>query len=328
MAYSIPPLLGSSPLARGKLGCCTRSRPWGGSSPLARGKPRHHRQNAHQRGLIPARAGKTQAAGENLRQVKAHPRSRGENAYLALPTVSAEGSSPLARGKHGRRARRDGLAGLIPARAGKTVLARRPTQPTPAHPRSRGENDATNKFADTLRGSSPLARGKPNPTRESHRLIGLIPARAGKTRRRSPTCSSARAHPRSRGENVLGQGLNLSEKGSSPLARGKRINGQVEVIERGAHPRSRGENAAVRDELVTVAGSSPLARGKRRAWLRVSESAGLIPARAGKTPSSGLSPGQRGAHPRSRGENVRLHGCAQEIVGSSPLARGKPRGAY
>ena len=70
------------------------------------------------------------------------------------------GSSPLTRGKlHGIREPL-ALAGLIPAHAGKTVLAARRPPPPKAHPRSRGENVPSSPSKRASRGSSPLTRGK------------------------------------------------------------------------------------------------------------------------------------------------------------------------
>ena len=71
------------------------------------------------------------------------------------------------------------------------------------------------------------------------------------------------------------------------------------------------------------AGSSPLTRGKRHVRCDGRTPAGLIPAHAGKTSRSCSRAGCRGAHPRSRGENGRLHGLDEEGAGSSPLTRGK-----
>ena len=51
---------------------------------------------------------------------------------------------------------------------------------------------------------------------------GLIPAHAGKTRPAWEPTSSARAHPRSRGENLEDNWEVLEADGSSPLTRGKR----------------------------------------------------------------------------------------------------------
>ena len=71
-------------------------------------------------------------------------------------------------------------------------------------------------------------------------------------------------------------------------------------------------------------GSSPLTRGKRdegtwdtRAWR-------LIPAHAGKTRRDRARPHRDGAHPRSRGENLRRRPSCGTQSGSSPLTRGKP----
>ena len=113
------------------------------------------------------------------------------------------------------------------------------------------------------------------------------------------------AHPRSRGEN--GQPIVdlIITVGSSPLTRGKLVQGTQAVEAEGlipahagktfarsirstslrAHPRSRGENQGRSLMFPKRVGSSPLTRGKRCGhgvsflWLR------LIPAHAGKTRS-------------------------------------------
>ena len=54
--------------------------------------------------------------------------------------------------------------------------------------------------------------------------------------------------------------------------------------------------------------------------------AGLIPARAGNTPVTARAVQPKRAHPRSRGEHVPLRITKKERMGSSPLARGTPRG--
>ena len=91
-------------------------------------------------GLIPAHAGKTHRSASLVPGIRAHPRSRGENAAAWTDEVAATGSSPLTRGK--RRGDCDSSAGarLIPAHAGKTVGKCGDLVPLAAHPRSRGEN--------------------------------------------------------------------------------------------------------------------------------------------------------------------------------------------
>ena len=91
-----------------------------GSSPLTRGKHVRLSPLADDQRLIPAHAGKTAIRAETVDGIRAHPRSRGENASASLWMYGGAGSSPLTRGKlrvHGS----DGVGGrLIPAHAGKT----------------------------------------------------------------------------------------------------------------------------------------------------------------------------------------------------------------
>ena len=195
-------------------------------------------------------------------------------------------------------------------------------------------------------GSSPLARGKRRVFCASIRSCGLIPARAGKTSTSSTERPSARAHPRSRGENDTNPNASHTQVGSSPLARGKPNRdathhrrdrliparaGKTVVRgrppgRRGAHPRSRGENGCPGPLGSGFSGSSPLARGKHWGAERHRLACGLIPARAGKTERPhGVLPVSR-AHPRSRGENGASGDSRRRCAGSSPLARGKRSG--
>ena len=93
-----------------------------------------------------------------------------------------------------------------------------------------------------------------------------------------------------------------------------------------AHPRSRGENRTFGRFDEVAKGSSPLTRGKRSPHPQNKNRTRLIPAHAGKT---GTMPGagpSLWAHPRSRGENLRLAEEGMDVLGSSPLTRGKLRG--
>ena len=132
--------------------------------------------------------------------------------------------------------------------------------------------------------------------------------------------------------------------GSSPLTRGKRFvltsrfclvglipahagktsKDPPTLVKPRAHPRSRGENTNVRKGLNALAGSSPLTRGKLAVLLLPRSRQRLIPAHAGKTIAARSKGSGRGAHPRSRGENVRRPADARNAGGSSPLTRGKP----
>ena len=92
----------------------------GGSSPLTRGKRSlRSPRNARDR-LIPAHAGKTRVRRSDPRSCRAHPRSRGENLNKQGLETTAQGSSPLTRGKRRGPPGRPHKDGLIPAHAGKT----------------------------------------------------------------------------------------------------------------------------------------------------------------------------------------------------------------
>ena len=213
-----------------------------GSSPLTRGKPSH---------LLRLH-----------KVVTAHPRSRGENDLFLVSKDDTPGSSPLTRGKQRRRTVHVGGVGLIPAHAGKTVTARTEAHRRAAHPRSRGENGCGRRHPVSVKGSSPLTRGKPSPFRVIVPSFGLIPAHAGKTDFRPRGLDRGRAHPRSRGENIHRILRVAWARGSSPLTRGKQApQGRPHCMGRlipahagkthrvawhtsdhTAHPRSRGEN--------------------------------------------------------------------------------------
>ena len=132
-----------------------------GSSPRVRGKPRRDPGGRLDRGLIPARAGKTSGPGGLIRAGTAHPRACGENISAGSPPFHASGSSPRVRGKLQRVAVVVDPLGLIPARAGKTGSRAASIGATLAHPRACGENALSDMGAYTGDGSSPRVRGKP-----------------------------------------------------------------------------------------------------------------------------------------------------------------------
>ena len=93
----------------------------GGSSPLARGlRPPDLPCHADVR-IIPARAGFTSTTGASAAPHGDHPRSRGVYPRCPPSAGSAGGSSPLARGLHGRVGEIWDAGRIIPARAGFTT---------------------------------------------------------------------------------------------------------------------------------------------------------------------------------------------------------------
>ena len=90
-----------------------------------------------------------------------------------------------------------------------------------------------------------------------------------------------------------------------------------------AHPRACGENARNDAGAAHILGSSPRARGKRLQAVVGGHGAGLIPARAGKTPTSWRRISSGSAHPRVCGENELPLELADFQRDSSPRVRGK-----
>ena len=213
--------------------------------------------------------------------------------------------------------------GLIPARAGKTSGSRGSAPPGRAHPRAGGEND------------------DPRVRRETEQ--GLIPARAGKTPPVGyPACLAA-AHPRAGGENWMPSHRRPAPAGSSPRGRGKPFRAVCTAFKGGliparagktvadaarasrwwAHPRAGGENVGRDCDKRGDEGSSPRGRGKRISEIADCTQSGLIPARAGKTPTKQASRSRARAHPRAGGENPRTPFFLSSRQGSSPRGRGK-----
>ena len=93
----------------------------------------------------------------------------------------------------------------------------------------------------------------------------------------------------------------------------------------GDHPRSRGVYGSTTSASLTHGGSSPLARGLRLHPLRRAVRRGIIPARAGFTPTWASTCTGWSDHPRSRGVYCPGAGRPLPETGSSPLARGLPQ---
>ena len=174
-------------------------------------------------------------------------------------------------------------AGLIPAHAGKTPRGPTSGRYSGAHPRSRGENSRRRPAATSIRGSSPLTRGKRLNRFAVFVDQGLIPAHAGKTIRGHARASPPEAHPRSRGENPPADSTTSGAGRLIPAHAGKTRTPACSTSRKRAHPRSRGENRPRTENSKSVVGSSPLTRGKHDDTLNDRESVGLIPAHAGKT---------------------------------------------
>ena len=151
----------------------------------------------------------------------AHPRSRGENSLDHSVDMQQLGSSPLTWGKLQAAKALGWPERLIPAHVGKTRPSSDSSPHSRAHPRSRGENRTSGSRRASVSGSSPLTWGKLTQAVQLLPTPGLIPAHVGKTPLPQPRAGTSRAHPRSRGENIVVSAPIIIRQGSSPLTRGK-----------------------------------------------------------------------------------------------------------
>ncbi len=136
-----------------------------GSSPRARGTHQNLTRRRFNDRFIPAGAGNTFMPGNWMPCGTVHPRGRGEHYMKEAKDQGLSGSSPRARGTriHGTDTRPP--ARFIPAGAGNTPPPdRAPTRPT-VHPRGRGEHEYFGAQHPANYGSSPRARGTPDPGR-------------------------------------------------------------------------------------------------------------------------------------------------------------------
>ena len=260
---------------------------------------------------------------------------------LRPDSYSLLGSSPLARGLRNGEFKTWRERRIIPARAGFTGRRRRRRSRPPDHPRSRG-----------------VYVQYPNHVSSA---TWIIPARAGFTFYGGCIEDGSEDHPRSRGvyrpigrdvllitgSSPLARGLRMSNPrcvcwGSSPLARGlhhggQHLAGQGRIIPAragftfdlifldrcvGDHPRSRGVYESSEISSQKRWGSSPLARGLPSPSRHHTVPAGIIPARAGFTPTRRGRRRRCPDHPRSRGVYSASPATTPATSGSSPLARG------
>ena len=140
------------------------SSPWRnilGSSPPVRGAPLWVLRSSTGSGLIPARAGSTVSRAGGEPGSGAHPRPCGEHLTISLSGETMLGSSPPVRGALSEVLLPTRGGGLIPARAGSTLLGVPSFGVVWAHPRPCGEHVLILSCSGTVAGSSPPVRGAP-----------------------------------------------------------------------------------------------------------------------------------------------------------------------
>ena len=170
-----------------------------GSSPRGRGGRHDPRIVLGAGGLIPARAGRTAVEQPAARARRAHPRAGGADKAKPRPGAGRAGSSPRGRGglspPHPHRVE----VGLIPARAGRTLLLPAASRRQGAHPRAGGADPLRFWPQFSIVGSSPRGRGGHQDAQGGFDADGLIPARAGRTLAAGHVDIEGGSSPRGRG---------------------------------------------------------------------------------------------------------------------------------
>ena len=174
----------------------------GGSSPHTRGAPARPFNRLGGCGIIPAYAGSTRLMRRVVSAPRDHPRIRGEHRQDKESAMDRSGSSPHTRGAQRVATGLSTITGIIPAYAGSTMAATRPSTP--------------------LAGSSPHTRGAQADQRRDRERARIIPAYAGSTPAGPARGSRSPDHPRIRGEHGKARELRFHTPGSSPHTRGAR----------------------------------------------------------------------------------------------------------
>ena len=154
--------------------------------------------------------------------VSVHPRGRGERSHSSSGYRYRYGSSPRARGTRSRPRDLASVRRFIPAGAGNARHRDAANRVAAVHPRGRGERSARADRTEKTTGSSPRARGTPDPSVTEATKARFIPAGAGNALVPPLPPGAPPVHPRGRGERLFSVALLALQRGSSPRARGTR----------------------------------------------------------------------------------------------------------
>ena len=316
-----------------------------GPSPRVRGSPHGPLVRPLVDGSIPACAGKPRARWPARPGRPVHPRVCGEAVARWMMLQQVSGPSPRVRGSRADRRGQPRGSRSIPACAGKPPVPRDPARRRGVHPRVCGEARALAAVLAVSGGPSPRVRGSLVALGPRRRVVGSIPACAGKPDSGPGSGSRSRVHPRVCGEASTRIGICATARGPSPRVRGSRHEQDLRRHPPGSipacagkprparasasasrvHPRVCGEAVVETLGLEPIRGPSPRVRGSPVSGRGRHHHHGSIPACAGK-PSSGRGPvPRRGVHPRVCGEASAGVRRASAGAGPSPRVRGSRR---
>ncbi|EPD26788.1 hypothetical protein HMPREF9237_00717 [Actinotignum schaalii FB123-CNA-2] len=154
-----------------------------------------------------------------------------------------------------------GFGGITPARAGKSEQAWWKETKARNYPRSRGEEQSSERKEKMARELPPLARGRDAAQVSICAVFGITPARAGKRISALGSCSISWNYPRSRGEELISPLARGSRLELPPLARGRAISLRMPEKLPGITPARAGKRLC-HDERIRAKGNYPRSRGE------------------------------------------------------------------
>ena len=309
-----------------------------GPSPRVRGSPVVAVAFSGSAGSIPACAGKPRRWGAAVARQGVHPRVCGE--ALGNPSVrlNVAGPSPRVRGSLLTVCAKPRCPGSIPACAGKPDDGAPRCRDSRVHPRVCGEAPASRSAWMPGPGPSPRVRGSLSLPELHRRILGSIPACAGKPTFSTSAVRIEGVHPRVCGEARCPSGTPCGRGGPSPRVRGSRHfhaydsrrSGSIPACagkpacprgpRRGnrVHPRVCGEAAFNPTTDLYDPGPSPRVRGSLGERNDGETRTGSIPACAGKPLHHLPARPSQGVHPRVCGEAVIATDRTSPSPGPSP----------
>ena len=152
--------------------------------------------------ITPAQAGKSVAPRQKRSALWDHPRVGGEKYSRPSYSRISMGSPPRGRGKVFTRRHDDGVGGITPAWAGKSVTLVKARATKQDHPRVGGEKLLRRTAARSGRGSPPRGRGKEVKDLREAIQLRITPAWAGKRYGFVADAYTKKDHPRVGGEKL------------------------------------------------------------------------------------------------------------------------------
>ena len=174
-----------------------------------------------------------------------HPRTRGEKSGMSRLLRYGKGSPPPARGKGNLSDSSCCMAGITPARAGKSFSQIYSVWRNGDHPRTRGEKNSIVTPLSLCQGSPPHTRGKATLRKSLRARRGITPAHAGKSLYTANSLHHDEDHPRTRGEKFPCNIRGYVKDGSPPHTRGKVTPSVLTIIDIGITPAHAGKRRRI-----------------------------------------------------------------------------------